>query len=182
MTTDRERAIMLKLARDAAAAAAGGDRPPEIPDEECLKGGGGVFVTLKKEGRLRGCIGHFTGIGSVGDTIAAMAASAAVQDPRFPPVGPEEVKDLSISISLLSPMVSTDPGDVQPGVHGLYVKRGNRGGTLLPQVADEQGWDRETFLAHTCMKAGLPPNSWKDEGTEILTYTAEVFGEDSVNK
>jgi len=177
MTSENARERILKLARRAVLAAASGNPPPEIPDEEVFRRSGGVFVTLTKRGALRGCIGHFIGTGSLGRTIVDMASSAAVQDPRFPAVEPEEVEDLLIDVSLLSPMVPADAEDVIPGTHGLYIKYGFRSGTLLPQVAAEAGWDRETFLASTCLKAGLPPDCWKDNAIELFTYTAEVFGE-----
>ncbi len=173
---DREK--LLQLARESVEAAAF-ERPlPEVPPDSVFSGRGGAFVTLKRSGALRGCIGHFTGTGSIGRTIVDMAASAAVRDPRFPPVTPNELKDISISISLLSPMLPAVPEDVVPGVHGIYIRKGFRSGTLLPQVAEEEGWDRETFLSHTCLKAGLPPDSWKREDVQIFTYTAEVFGDE----
>ena len=98
-------------------------------------------------------------------------------DPRFPPVQRKEVDSLTVEISILSPMKKIAPAEVQPGLHGLYVRKGIHRGTLLPQVALEEGWDRETFLAHTCLKAGLPWNAWLDRETELLAYTAEVFSE-----
>ncbi|MCD4775439.1 MAG: AmmeMemoRadiSam system protein A [Candidatus Aegiribacteria sp.] len=177
MTSEKAREDILDLARSAVAAAASGEALPEVPDEEVFRRDGGAFVTLKKGGTLRGCIGHFIGTGSLGKTVVEMAASAAVRDPRFSPVKPDEVDDLEIDISLLSPMIPAVPEDVVPGTHGLYIKYGFRSGTLLPQVATETGWDRETFLSHTCLKAGLPPDSWKRDGVQIFTYTAEVFGE-----
>ena len=175
MTSHPERKMLLELARKTVMAAASGNPLPQVPDSDVFQREGGAFVTLKKDGSLRGCIGHFTGTGSLGRTVVDMASSAAVRDPRFPPVRPEEVEDLNISISILSPMEETDPEDVIPGKHGIYIKSGFRSGTLLPQVAEEEGWNRETFLAHTCLKAGIPPDSWKREDVRIFTYTAEVF-------
>lgn len=176
--TSQQREDLLKLARSAVMAAASGQPLPEEPEDEAFRCRRGAFVTLKKDGSLRGCIGHFTGTGSLGRTIVDMAASAAVNDPRFSPVRPWEVEGLSIDISILSPLEPAVPEDVVPGTHGLYIKLGFRSGTLLPQVAAEEGWDRGTFLAHTCLKAGLPPDSWKRDDVEIYTYTAEVFGEE----
>ncbi len=178
MMTPPQRVDLLRLARRAVRAAASGQPLPEEPEGEAFQCRRGAFVTLKKDGALRGCIGHFTGTGSLGRTIVDMAASAAVSDPRFPPVRPGEVDGLTIDISILSPMEPAGPGDVIPGTHGLFIRLGIRSGTLLPQVAAEEGWDRETFLAHTCLKAGLPPDSWKRDDVEIYTYTAEVFGEE----
>ena len=177
MLCSAHRRALLGLARASVRAAASGAPPPEIPADGVFQRKGGAFVTLKKKGSLRGCIGNFTGTGSLGKTVADMAAAAAVGDPRFPPVRPEEVDQLAIDISILSPMEPASPEEVIPGTHGLYVKRGFRAGTLLPQVASEEGWDRETFLAHTCLKAGLPPDSWKNDDVQIYTYTAEVFGD-----
>lgn len=172
-----EKRILLNLARRSVQAAASGETAPELPNEGICDVSGGAFVTLKAGGRLRGCIGHFTGLGTLGATVRAMAREAAVSDPRFLPVSPGEVENLTIEISVLSPMVSIKADDVLPGTHGLYIRRGSRAGTLLPQVASEEGWDRETFLAHTCMKAGLSPKAFLEKETEILAYTAEVFSE-----
>ncbi len=177
MTSEADKNSIIDLARRAITAVASGEELPAVPDGEVFRRDGGAFVTIKKNGALRGCIGHFTGTGSLGKTIIEMAASAAVKDPRFSPVEPGEVDDLEIDISLLSPMIPAGPEDVKPGTHGLYIKYGFRSGTLLPQVATEAGWDRETFLAHTCLKAGLPPDCWKRDGVQIFTYTAEVFCE-----
>ncbi len=172
-----ERGELLDLARRAVKAAASGRPLPEPPDSGAAAGPGGAFVTLKRRGCLRGCIGHFEGTGTLGRTVVDMASAAAVRDPRFPPVRPDEVDSLDISISVLSPMVPASPEDVVPGEHGLYVRMGPLSGTLLPQVAEEEGWDRETFLAHTCMKAGLPPDAWRKPDVSLYTYTAEVFGD-----
>jgi AmmeMemoRadiSam system protein A len=177
MISENDRNSILDLARRAVEAAASGEALPSVPDEGIFTREGGAFVTLKQGGALRGCIGHFTGTGSLGKTVVEMAASAAVRDPRFSPVEPGEVEDLEIDISLLSPMVSAAAEDVVPGTHGVYIKYGFSSGTLLPQVATETGWDRETFLSHTCLKAGLPYDCWKRDGVQIFTYTAEVFSE-----
>ncbi len=170
-------AALLKLAREAVARAASGMAAPAIPGDPVFSLRGGAFVTLKKNGRLRGCIGSFDGTGSLGATVRAMAGEAAVGDPRFPPVTPEEVDSLDLEISLLSPMVPASPEEVVPGVHGVYVRRGGRAGTLLPQVATEEGWDRDTLLAHVCLKAGLPPGAFRDAGTDLFVYTAQVIRE-----
>ncbi|MFO8182618.1 MAG: AmmeMemoRadiSam system protein A [Candidatus Aegiribacteria sp.] len=178
MISESDRKALLELAGRAVRAAAAGEPLPPVPEGEVFAAEGGAFVTLRKNGALRGCIGHFTGTGPIGRTVIDMAASAAVRDPRFPPVRPGEVDDIDLEISILSPMEPAAPEDVVPGTHGLYVRQGFRSGTLLPQVAEEEGWDRETFLAHTCLKAGLPPDSWKRDDVQLYTYTAEVFGEE----
>ncbi|MCD4709023.1 MAG: AmmeMemoRadiSam system protein A [Candidatus Sabulitectum sp.] len=176
---ENEKKILLSLARRSVLAAASGTVAPDVPDENICNIPGGAFVTLKINGSLRGCIGHFAGVGSLGATVRTMAREAAVSDPRFVPVSPDEVQNLKIEISVLSPMKKIEAEDVLPGTHGLYIRKGHRAGTLLPQVAAEEGWDRETFLAHTCLKAGLRPGAYLEKETEILAYTAEVFGENS---
>lgn len=135
----------------------------------------GAFVTLKKHGQLRGCIGNIVGDRPIRETIIRMAQAAAFNDPRFPPVGSEELADLGVEISILSPLEPCSPEDVVPGRHGLLVRRGPHSGLLLPQVASEHGWDRETFLAQTCRKAGLPADAWRQTGTEIHCFEAVVF-------
>lgn len=175
-----DRKALLQLARRSVESAARRLPPPEIPDEEVFRMSGGAFVTLKADGDLRGCIGHFTGLGTLGETVRAMAREAAVGDPRFMPVAPEETEGITVEISVLSPMEPVDPCDVKPGLHGLYVRMGHRAGTLLPQVASEYGWSREEFLSHTCMKAGLAPDAWRDPAARIFSYTAEVFSENDI--
>lgn len=177
MLNRTERLLLLDLARKAVLSAVSGSLPP-VPGSEPVFGlKCGAFVTLKRGGKLRGCIGSFTGSGSLGSTVVSMAGAAATGDPRFRPVTPSEADSLTIQISVLSEMRPALPSEVVPGVHGVYVRRGRRAGTLLPQVATEEGWDRETLLSHSCLKAGLPPDAWKHDDTEILVYTAEVFPE-----
>lgn len=145
----------------------------------------GVFVTLTKKGQLRGCIGQFEAELPLYQMVINMAIASATQDPRFRSVSPEELKDIKIEISVLSPLERINKiDDIQVGVHGIYIKKGWHSGTLLPQVATEYGWDRITFLEETCYKAGLPADAWKDKDTEIYVYTAEVFheNEDSTNE
>ncbi|MBX3461120.1 MAG: AmmeMemoRadiSam system protein A [Planctomycetes bacterium] len=139
----------------------------------------GAFVSLHTQGgELRGCIGHMEGEGPLGELILELAVAAGTRDSRFEPVTESELPDLVYEISVLTPMQPIDPADVTPGVHGLYIRRGRHGGVLLPQVATEWGWDRETFLDQTCRKAGLPPGAWREPGTEVLAFTAQVVSED----
>jgi len=138
----------------------------------------GAFVSLHKLGQLRGCIGTFTSPRPLVDTIQEMALSSSQKDPRFPPVREDEMPDIDIEISVLSPLKEIkDVNEVEVGKHGIYITKGFYSGVLLPQVATEYGWDRETFLDHTCMKAGLPPGTWKEEGVKIEIFEAQVFGE-----
>lgn len=148
---------------------------PEPPTEK-LREKFGAFVTLKKNGQLRGCIGHIVGDQPLWQTIISMAQSAAFQDPRFSPLEEDELSALDLEISILSPLKEvSDVRDIEPGRHGLVVKQGPYSGLLLPQVATEWGWDRETFLSQTCRKAGLPATAWKDPNTTLLWFEAVNF-------
>lgn len=176
---DQDRAALLRIARRTIESFLGDGTRPVFEDVgPRLLEPGGAFVTLHAEGQLRGCIGTFEVTHPLAETVSRMAVAAATSDPRFPPVRPEELQEITIEISVLSPRRRIlDPGEVQVGVHGLHVQRGTRRGVLLPQVPVEAGWDRETFLDHTCRKAGLPPEAWRDPSTLIEVFTAEVFGE-----
>ena len=133
---------------------------------------------MKKHGELRGCIGYIEGIKPLWEAVRDMARAAALEDPRFPPVRPEEVPELEIEISVLTPLWRVkDIKDIVIGRDGLIIRKGWRQGLLLPQVATEYGWDVKTFLEHTCLKAGLPRDAWKDPEAEIWAFSAEVFSE-----
>jgi AmmeMemoRadiSam system protein B/AmmeMemoRadiSam system protein A len=152
----------------------------EVPEfqvtSEKLKEPRGAFVTINKKGSLRGCIGHIKGVKPLYKSVEEMAEAAAFQDPRFPPVTKNELKDLEIEISALTPFRQiTDTSEIEVGKHGIYIERGFYSGLLLPQVATEYGWDRETFLEHTCRKAGLPIDAWKDKDTRIYIFSADIF-------
>ncbi|MDD3311127.1 AmmeMemoRadiSam system protein A [Pseudodesulfovibrio sp.] len=150
-------------------------RPADPPTEK-LREPLGAFVTLKLEGRLRGCIGMIQGSGELCRTVWKMARSAAFEDPRFPPVSAGEFERLEYEISILSPIEPCpDPKLVEVGRHGLIMMRSGRSGLLLPQVPVEWDWDRETFLGQTCLKAGLDRNAWRDPSTTILWFEAVVF-------
>ena len=143
-----------------------------------LKVPSGAFVTLHEHGELRGCIGTFRETTPICQVISEMACQAAFNDYRFNPVAANEIDSLDIEISVLTPMNRIyDPKSVVVGRDGLYVIKGNRSGVLLPQVPIEQNWDRETFLAHTCLKAGLPSDSWRSPETELYVFQAEIFSE-----
>ena len=177
--TDNEKRSLLSLARRAIEGYLAGGKHIELPDAKGKLGEVcGAFVTLQRRGQLRGCIGNMVGRAPLVETVRDMAIAAATQDPRFPAVGPDELKDIDIEISVLSPMRKvTDVGEIEVGTHGILMRRGINQGVLLPQVATEYGWDRETFLRHTCLKAGLPTEAWKDPETSIEIFSAEVFGE-----
>ena len=149
----------------------------------------GVFVTINRSGegpnRLRGCIGFPLPVKPLGAAIQEAAVAAATEDPRFPPVSKSELDSLVVEVSVLTPparlkvKASDLPSAVKAGVDGLIVSRFGQTGLLLPQVATEFGLDSMEFLSQACMKAGLPPDSWMDEGTEVQVFQADVFGESS---
>ena len=143
---------------------------------ETMKQKRGAFVTLHKHGHLRGCIGYIQGIKPLHEAVIDMAEAAAFDDPRFPPVSREELPELDLEISVLSPLKEVKELDeIEIGKHGLYLTLGAFSGLLLPQVATENGWDRETFLEQTCLKAGLPPEAYKDKDAKLYLFSAEVF-------
>ena len=137
----------------------------------------GCFVTIKQKGELRGCIGNFTSDKPLHHLIQEMATSAATRDPRFYPMKPQDLSDFSLEISVLSPLRKVSSvEEITVGTHGIYLEKNFARGVLLPQVATEYGWDRETFLRQTCAKAGLRPDEWQ-EGTDIYIFSAEIFSE-----
>jgi AmmeMemoRadiSam system protein A len=145
-------------------------------ESEVLKQKSGAFVTLKKHGRLRGCIGYIEARKPLYKTVAEMAMAAAFNDPRFPPLKPEELTHITLEISALSPLKEIkDIKEIEVGIHGLYITKGYNSGLLLPQVATEYKWDSLTFLKETCYKAGLHPDAWKDKDTRIYIFSADVF-------
>jgi MEMO1 family protein len=140
----------------------------------------GAFVTLNERGQLRGCIGNLVGQQPLYLTVRDMAVEAAAGDPRFPALKPQELKNIEIEISVLSPLEKVDSAqEVELGRHGVVIRRGGRSGVFLPQVAEETGWTKEEFLENLCVhKAGLAPGAWKDKDSEIYIFTAEVFSEE----
>jgi AmmeMemoRadiSam system protein A len=175
---------LLALARRAIAAALAGDPAPALPDIPGARLHRGAFVTLeeKRDGALRGCIGRIAGDRPLGDVVRNIAVSAAIDDPRFPAVAPEELPELRIEISVLGEPSPFEPAGSPPralviGRDGLMVRRGSALGVLLPQVATEHGLGPEAFLAAACRKAGLGPHAWREPGTRVLTFQADVFGE-----
>ena len=178
---EAQQQALLKLTRETIRAKLVGERLPDPPSIEMgEKEFGGLFVTLRKRGQLRGCMGRFHPDQDLVATVQDVAISAA-NDPRFRsnPVTPEELSAIEIEMSILSALQRTDdPLSLEPGVHGVYLCQGGRAGCFLPQVATEQGWGREEFLSRCCSgKAGLPSNAWKDPKTDVFLFTAEVFGE-----
>ena len=184
MLDQSDKSLLLTLARERIEATLENRQPTLPAPTPAVAIESGAFVTLhKQEGAvraLRGCIGQIEVTGTLYDTVKSVAHSAAFSDYRFPPLSIDELPSIELEISVLSPLHRiTEATEVQPG-EGLFMRRGGRSGILLPQVATERNWDRETFLTQTCKKAGLPGDSWQDSETEIFTFTAEVFDEASV--
>ncbi|MDO8603649.1 MAG: AmmeMemoRadiSam system protein B [Candidatus Omnitrophota bacterium] len=174
-----EKAKLLEIAKFSIIEAVTGKRQffPNVTEER-LKENCGAFVTIKENNQLRGCIGYIQAVKPLYETIKDVAKSAAVNDYRFNPVGQDELGKLELEISVLTPLKKiNDISEIEVGKHGLVMKKGFNSGLLLPQVATEYGWDRDTFLQETCRKAGLSQDAWKDKSTEIYTFSAEVFGE-----
>lgn len=139
----------------------------------------GAFVTLRKAGALRGCIGQIEPSDPLGAVVVHCAAAAALEDPRFPPVTDQELPLLSVEVSVLTPLRAVaDVDEIEVGRHGLVVARGGRRGLLLPQVAVEWKWSRDEFLAQTCRKAGLPADAWQ-HGASIFVFETQVYDEDA---
>lgn len=175
-----DRQTLLALARQSIVAQVNGMSQPVLAQPTAaLQVTAGCFVTIKQQGQLRGCIGSFVAQRPLWQTVQEMAISAATRDPRFQPMRPSELKSFSIEISVLSPLQPIQSiEDIQVGTHGIYLIKGHAHGVLLPQVAVEYGWDRETFLRNTCRKAGLPDNAWQQD-CALYIFSAEVFGAES---
>lgn len=151
---------------------------PENLDDEIFKQELGAFVTLHINGQLRGCIGYIIGFKPLVEAIPDLALAAAFQDPRFMPLQKGEYPLIDIEISILTvPQVIESIDEIEVGRDGLIVSLGGARGLLLPQVATEYGWGVETFLDHTCLKAGLSADSWRKERVQIEKFSAYVFGE-----
>jgi AmmeMemoRadiSam system protein B/AmmeMemoRadiSam system protein A len=170
---------LLEIARSSIQAYLKSKKAPEISVEEpLLQEKRGAFVTLTKGGQLRGCIGRFEPEIPLYEIVSRMAIAAATADPRFPPLREEELKNIRIEISALTPLKRIkDVEEIKVGTHGIYIVKGFDRGVLLPQVATEHKWDRTTFLEQTCRKAGLPQDAWKDKDAEIYIFSAEIFHE-----
>jgi AmmeMemoRadiSam system protein B/AmmeMemoRadiSam system protein A len=176
--TSKDKQELLSIARETINQYVRTNKVPEFTVEsEVLKKKCGAFVTLKKHGDLRGCIGLIVAEKPLYMVVKEMAIAAATQDHRFPPLSPSEIDDIEIEISVLTPMQKVSSTDeIEVGRDGLMIRRGYMSGLLLPQVPIEQGWDKQTFLEHTCYKAGLPAYAWKS--SELWKFQAIVFGEE----
>jgi len=171
--------FLLALARETIQCRLNGEPlPSPEPDDQLLLEPRGAFVTLKIDGRLRGCIGHVIGVAPLWQAVRDNAIAAAFEDPRFEPMRADELLHTHIEISALTPLRRVEFDDVIVGRDGVLLEKGMARGLLLPQVPVELGWDRETFLDHTCRKAGIEPGCWRHPDTVISTFSAQVFGED----
>ncbi len=178
--TNSERTELLLVARDSIRAALqGGAAPTNLAGTPSLNQPAAVFVSLHRGGQLRGCIGSMTADRPLYQAVARMAVSAALDDPRFPPLSQGELSGTSIEISRLSPLAPATPEHVCPGRHGVYLANGASHAVFLPQVARLQRWDRDTLLSELCLKALLPPEAWKQPGTILMLFEAEVFSDES---
>ncbi len=173
---------LLAIARRTVEAAVKGENPPQfyLSDPE-LQAFRGAFVTIRKHGQLRGCIGQFIAQEPLYQVVRNVAVSSSTQDPRFANcrLTPADLPHIDIEISVLSPLTRiANPLDIELGRHGIYIRRGPYTGCFLPQVATETGWTKEEFLTHCARdKAGLPPDAWRDPATEVYVFTAEILEE-----
>lgn len=175
-----DRAKLIALAHASVESAVTGDKPRQIDTSGgIMDERRGCFVTLKNAGRLRGCIGTFIPRTVLGQTIVQMAGAAATQDSRFfdDPITPAELEQLSIEVSVLSPLAQTDdPASLEIGKHGIYIVSGGQSGCFLPEVAVEMNWSAEQFLDHCCTgKAGMEAGAWRQPETKVSLFTSEKF-------
>jgi len=173
-----EKHLLLRTARESIRSKLAAAHPDYPKPSEKLRTPCGAFVTLRAGEELRGCIGHIAAHQALFDAVAELARSSAFADPRFPPVSIDELEEIEIEISVLTPLVRIQSGkDVVVGTHGVYLESGGRSGVLLPQVPVEQGWDRKQFLHHLCLKAGLSPGCLSLPGTRLFVFEAIIFSE-----
>lgn len=174
----QDRRALLARARRAIVETVSSQALPDLPTPEGrLAQARGAFVTLRCNGKLRGCIGRIEADHALAETVAQCAITAALQDPRFKPLRMDEVNALEIEISVVSELRSARAEEIQPGIHGILVTRGAGRGLLLPQVAPEHQWSATEFLEAACRKANLQPDAWRDPETKLFAFSAEVFSE-----
>ncbi len=179
---EKDKKTLLSIARESIESAIIGTPNEQIQIDITspeLKKKNGAFVTLRTNGKLRGCIGRMVSDIPLHKLVSEMAVSAAKEDPRFSQIKLSELDGLEIDISVLSPLQRVDePLDFELGRHGIYIKKGASTGCFLPQVATETGWTKEEFLSQCCsMKAGLSPDAWKKKNVDIYIFTSEMVSE-----
>ncbi|MCD6581825.1 MAG: AmmeMemoRadiSam system protein A [Desulfuromusa sp.] len=179
MLSKTDATTLLKIAREAIIhQIKNEDYSPTPQEEKALNEHSGCFVTITQDGHLRGCIGNFQSQQPLYREVTTMAIAAASQDPRFQPMSRDELDNFSVEITALSPLEKIeDTNLIEVGTHGIYIVKGHNRGVLLPQVATEYGWDRETFLRQTCVKAGLSENSWQHPDTDIYIFGGQIIHE-----
>ncbi len=179
MTPAQEKGLF-KAARATVVAAVHGEAPPELTEKMAAMEYGGMFVTLRQNGRLRGCMGSFSPEADMVATLQEVAVSAS-HDPRFSgrPITPADLPNIEIEVSILSkPEKTDDPLSLEVGRHGILIENPAGRGCFLPQVAAEFGWSKEQFLTRCCSeKAGLPAEAWKQPETQVLLFKAELISE-----
>jgi len=178
--SETARRDLLSLARRALEAHFRGEPAPRLGSDRAESFGQGraLFVTLRRHGKLRGCIGTLSPEGDLTRMVPRFALRAAFEDPRFPPLSSEELPECDIEISVLTPPAAVEnPEAIEIGRDGLIIEAKGRSGLLLPQVATEWGFDRERFLAEVCRKAGVSPETWRESGARLWAFQAEVFAE-----
>jgi len=175
--SEADQQLLLRLARRGLEESVRRHRLPEVNElSDGARADRGAFVTLRKAAQLRGCIGVVEALQPLYRTVIECAVSAALHDPRFPPVTPDELPELRTEISVLSPLAQVSPDQIEVGRHGLMISQGPKRGVLLPQVAVEWHWDSARFLEETCRKACLPADAWR-RGARIEAFTVQAFGE-----
>lgn len=182
--SEKQKNLLLDIARRTITNHISGIKLPDFKiDNSLLNEKCGAFVTIHEKGKLRGCIGNIVGNLPLWETVSKMSIEAATGDPRFPPVSIDELEEIDIEISVISPFKKiTDIDQIQAGKHGIFIRQGYYQGLLLPQVATEYNWGIKEFIEHTCMKAGLGKDCYKSKNCEIFIFSAIVFGEKSKAK
>jgi uncharacterized protein (TIGR00296 family) len=182
--SEEEGKLAVRIARSALENRLRGRRMTEIPAvSPVFADDRGVFVTLTRGGRLRGCIGYPYPVMPLSEALVNAAVAAATEDPRFLPVSAGELDEIEVEVTVMTPPEpllcppAERPSRIEAGRHGLIITGHGRSGLLLPQVATEYGWDEKTFLDHTCMKAGLPSGCWQRDGIEVQTFEGQIFHE-----
>jgi len=175
--SSEQQARLLRIARQALEAQVRGTAPPELEAGERRGATSSAFVSIFHMGDLRGCLGRLESSLPLATLVGQLARAVADSDPRFEPVRDEELVAIGLEISVLTrEREIQSPDRIEVGRHGLIVQHGSRRGLLLPQVPEEQGWDREAFLTHTCLKAGVDGDAWR-RGARLFVFEAHVFGE-----
>lgn len=180
MLTEKDASSLLQIARDAIVCHVKQQEFQPAPREEkSLNQRSGCFVTIKQDGQLRGCIGNFQSELPLYQEVAQMAVTSASKDPRFHPMELAELDNFNLEISVLSPLEKIDDIEqIVVGQHGIYLEKNFSRGVLLPQVATEYNWDRQTFLQQTCLKAGLYGDAWQEDDADIYIFSAQIIKEE----